>query len=85
MRLTAMLAVVLLLTSCARERIVIQEVKVPVPVSCIETVPEVRQMESGNLVKEDSTFDKVKAVLIDIKQLQSENNILRAALSGCLN
>ena len=79
----AMMLCVLMLSACARERIVIQEVKIPVPVSCIETLPEVRQMESGNLAKEDSTFQKVRVVLIDYKNLQAENNELRAVLSGC--
>ena len=79
----AMMLCVLMLSACARERIVIQEVKIPVPVSCIETLPAVRQMESGNLANDDSTFQKVKAVLIDYKNLQAENNELRAVLSGC--
>ena len=79
----AMMLCVLMLSACARERIVIQEVKIPVPVSCIESVPEVRHMESGNLAKDDGTFQKVRVVLIDYKNLQAENNELRAVLSGC--
>jgi len=82
------LLIVLLLSSCAaREpKVITQEVQVPVPVPCIKqgAIPKEGKLQSDSLVKKDSIFRKVQALLIDVKGLKSENSTLRALVVGCV-
>lgn len=67
-------------------KIVTQEVRVEVPVRCVDPadVPPVRDMAHETLVRADTIFRKAQALLIDVKGLQSDTDEMRALLRGCL-
>ncbi len=82
------LLIVLLLAGCANRepKIITKTVEVPVAVPCVkqEQIPAERKLESDSLVKEDSIFNKAQSLLIDVKGLDSDNGVMRAALKACV-
>lgn len=79
---------VIVVSGCAHRppKIVTEEVKVPVPVDCIDRndVPPERNLETDRLTPSASDFAKIKAVLIDFKQLRGDDREMRALIRGCL-
>lgn len=80
------LILVLTLSSCAifEPRIITKEVKVPVSVPCVKSIPEKPPHFTGSLLTTDSIHDKVKALLLDNNALNADNLQLRAILEGCV-
>ena len=78
------LLLILILASCA-PRIVYKEVLVPVPTPCFDTklIPPVRDLSYKQLKQTDTIFDKTKAITIDLIGLESDDKIIRAAISSC--
>jgi hypothetical protein len=63
-----------------RDRIVYQTVEVPVPVSCIESVPDRVKLEPPG----QTDFEHIRAIVIDRDNLLSQEGRLMAMLTGCL-
>lgn len=80
-------AVALLLGGCAifEPKVVVRRVEIPVPVPCVDAgdIPAGRVMEHESLLREDSIFDKVRAITIDLRGLQADDARLRALLVEC--
>ncbi len=81
MRLFLYLVAATALLSCAQKVI---EVKVPVSVPCVQSIPVEPVMQSDALTIDNSIGEKVKALVIDNKALKSDNLNLRALISGCV-
>lgn len=85
--LVALVAAVMLTGCAGREPLVVtREVKIPVPVACVdrEDLPPIVVLETETLQRNRNMFDKAQALLIDLKALQGENVALRALLEGCI-
>ena len=78
------LLLILILASCA-PRIVYKDVLVPTPVPCFDKslIPPVRDLSYKHLQQTDTIFDKTKAITIDLIGLESDDKIIRAAISSC--
>lgn len=71
--------ILFLITGCATERIVPVEVRVPVPVPCVfDDVPEPEAQKKGANI-----YDKVRALIVEIKQRKIYEEKLRAQISVC--
>ncbi len=77
----------LTLSSCAifEPRIITKEVKVPVSVPCVESIPEKPLQLSTSLSKDDSIYRKAQVLLLDNNALSADNLQLRAILEGCVD
>lgn len=77
----------LLLVGCAGHAGPVQvktvTVKVPVAVSCTPSIPPAPDYATARLTLDESVYDLVKAVLVELLQLRAENAELRAGLEGC--
>jgi hypothetical protein len=78
------LLLILILASCA-PRVVTKEVFVPVATPCFDKalIPPVRDLTYKQLKQTDTIFDKTKAITIDLIGLESDDKIIRAAISSC--
>lgn len=77
-------AIALLLTGCAsveyRDRIIYETVEIPVPVSCIESVPDRVTLEPAGA----TDFEHIRAIVIDRDNLLTQQERLMALLTACL-
>ena len=78
--------IILLLSSCSifEPKIITKEVKVPVPVACIATLPE-QYKPTHTLTQESNIYDKVKVLSMDKLGYEAEVIQLRALVIPCLN
>ena len=84
--ISAALGIVLLaLTACAtpRERVVVREVKVPIPVACAVTVPARPAYAAGAVSLDGSIFDLVQALLIEREARKAREAELEAVAKAC--
>jgi hypothetical protein len=58
---------------------------IPTPVPCFDKslIPPVRDLSYKQLKQTDTIFDKTKAITIDLIGLESDDKIIRAAISSC--
>ena len=77
-------AIALLLTGCAsveyRDRIIYETAEVPVPISCIDSVPDRVMLEPAG----QNDFAKIRAIVIDRDNLLTQQERLLALLTACL-
>jgi hypothetical protein len=75
---------IIILASCA-PKIVYRDVFVPVATPCFDTnlIPPMRDLTYKQLKQTDTIFDKTKAITIDLIGLESDDKIIRAAISSC--
>ena len=75
----------LLLTGCqaAPERVVLQQVKVPIPVECREPVPDLPAMPTESLMPGVKVDQFAKAAMAEIERREGYEVQLRAALDNC--
>lgn len=77
-----------LLSGCStvETRVETVEVKVPVPVSCVnpDDIPSVVPGAGTTVTLESSPGEKIKAVLIERERLRQSDTELRAIVLGCL-
>lgn len=64
-----------------RDRIVYEEVLVPVSVPCVDAVPYPAKLEKPG----DTEYDMIRAIVIDRYRLLAQQKKLRAMLKACLN
>lgn len=79
--LAILLFILWALMGCAQK---VVEVKVPVRVACVESIPAKPTMEFDALRVSDSIGQKVSALLIDNSSLKADSEQLRALLVGCV-
>lgn len=70
--------------STPKERIVIQEVRVPISVPCSVDIPPRQPREGDAVTRKSDILDLAKAVAIDLARAEEENVKLRARLTGCV-
>jgi hypothetical protein len=74
----------LLCASCTsieyRDRIIYETVEVPVPISCIKSVPDRVMLEPAG----ETDFAKIRAIVIDRDNLLTQQERLLALLTACL-
>jgi len=78
---------VALLAGCSTQtRVETVEVKVPVPVPCVdrEDVPAIVPGAEESVTKDSLPGEKIKAVLIERERLRGADGKLRALIQGCL-
>jgi hypothetical protein len=75
---------ILALSACAsveyRDRIIYETVEVPVPISCIDSVPDRVMLEPAG----ETDFAKIRAIVIDRDNLLTQQERLLALLTACL-
>lgn len=59
-------------------------VEMPVPIPCPVELPAGKRYETKRLKKSDTDFDKIRAVLIELRQRAATEEELRALLGVCL-
>lgn len=59
------------------------DVYVPVPVPCHVNIPPPKRHATDYLSKDDSDFDKIRALLVERRERQSVERELRALLETC--
>lgn len=74
--------IALLLTSCVTQP-EIKEVKIPIPVKCTTPTPAEPTYYFDQLTKENTLFEKVRALLADRQLYLAYQTELKAALDSC--
>ena len=87
MRIAMLLLVCLVMYGCASDPVVrvdTVEVYIPIIEPCPVDPPVAYDYESSYLTKSSSDFDKIRAILIEIKQRAGVESALRALLDSCI-
>jgi hypothetical protein len=73
----------MLITGCTsveyRDRIVYKRIEVPVPVSCVDSLPDRVTLEPAGT----TDFEAIRAIVIDRDNLLSQQDKLLAILTAC--
>lgn len=83
MRLLLILGAALLLSGCAKERIVFRDVEVPLPVPCKVEIPAKPKLNGDSTSRDSGIFELSQAAGHDLNVLKADNAKLRAALTAC--
>ena len=78
-------ALILALSGCMGQQVVVpKEVKVPVPVACIDALPPAPQVASDAELLAMDDFDLVLRLALDRKRLEASYGELRALAGACV-
>lgn len=83
MRAILLLGALLLVGCGAVPRVEVQEVKVPVPVECRETIPDRPSMPTEALADDADPFELLRAALAEIDRREGYEVRMLAALVAC--
>ena len=59
------------------------EIKIPIPVSCVNEIPDKPDSMMGQLPDNATDFDKIQALTIDYLSQQQYIHSLEAVIEGC--
>lgn len=83
MKLITILCFIIGIYGCG-ERVVIQEVDVPVSVSCITEIPVEPEYVTAKWVYGQDIWKQTGLLLAEREQRKADQEVLRAAIGGCV-